>query len=178
MSGFQLPNYTQTPNDLFDVYLPDLGNAELRIVLAVIRETFGWEDKKSPTGRRQRAELSLSELRSMTGLSENSVIAGAKAAVKRGLLKRINPGTRQTSKWEIVMKSPPSATEGGARNSLSNRGRTPSATEGQLPLKERKKEKEIKKSTSPAYRRDVQAPKPHKQPRYKNGKMIHEDDTP
>ena len=54
MSGFQAPNFTQTPNDLFDIYLADLGHAELRVLLAVIRETYGWEDKQSPTKRRQR----------------------------------------------------------------------------------------------------------------------------
>lgn len=174
MSGFSLPNYTPTPNELFDVYLADLGNAELRVVLAVIRETFGWEDKQSQTGRRQRAEISLTRLRFMTGLSENGVIAGAKKAVKRGLLKRINPGTKQSSKWEIVMKSPPSVAEGGRRTSLSQRGRTPSVAEGQLPFKERKKER-TKKSTSPAYQRDV--PEPKFKPRYKNGRMIHEESS-
>jgi hypothetical protein len=42
--GFQSPRYTQTPNDLFDQLLRPglLTEAELRVLLYIIRRTFGW----------------------------------------------------------------------------------------------------------------------------------------
>src|SRR6478672_5310716 len=42
--GFTQPTYTQTPNDLFDVLLRPgtLTEAELRVLLYIIRRTFGF----------------------------------------------------------------------------------------------------------------------------------------
>ncbi len=38
--GFRKPTYTPVPDELFDNLLPDLGNAELRALLYIIRRTF------------------------------------------------------------------------------------------------------------------------------------------
>lgn len=40
-----MKNSTQVPNILFDQYLPKLTEAELKIVLVIIRQTNGWIDK-------------------------------------------------------------------------------------------------------------------------------------
>lgn len=66
MSGSYAPSgtFTRTPNILYDL-LPELGNAEMRIVLAVCRETFGHH--------REWAELSFSDLANATGLSRQSI---------------------------------------------------------------------------------------------------------
>ena len=42
-AGFQSPNYTQVPDELFDVLLPDLTLAELKVLLYIIRRTFGFK---------------------------------------------------------------------------------------------------------------------------------------
>jgi hypothetical protein len=44
--SFEAPNHTQTPNTLFDVYLPLMGGAELKVTLAICRKTFGWHQKE------------------------------------------------------------------------------------------------------------------------------------
>lgn len=80
MTGFAPPNYTQMPNDLFPL-MPLMGEAELRVTLAVARATFGWH--------REEVELSFNKLRLLTGLSKQGVINGVEAGVTRGTLKQI-----------------------------------------------------------------------------------------
>jgi hypothetical protein len=41
--GFQVPNYTQVPDELFDELLTVLSGAELKVTLYIIRRTFGFK---------------------------------------------------------------------------------------------------------------------------------------
>ncbi len=41
--GFQGPNYTQVPDQLFDELLTDLSGAELKVLLYIMRRTFGFK---------------------------------------------------------------------------------------------------------------------------------------
>ena len=41
--GFSRPNYTPVPDELFDEILPDLSGAELKVLLYIIRRTFGFK---------------------------------------------------------------------------------------------------------------------------------------
>ena len=78
-SGFAPPTYTQVPNELFAM-LPDLSHGELCILLAIIRETFGWH--------RPTCKLSLSQLQQLTGLSRPTVVATLRQCLDRGLIQR------------------------------------------------------------------------------------------
>lgn len=97
--GFAPPNYTQTPNTLFDL-LPVISNAELRISLALVRETHGWH--------RQRTDmLSVPELAALAGLSPSSAKTGIAEAMKRGTLKRFKTRdgqNRTTYKYGLVIR--------------------------------------------------------------------------
>lgn len=97
MPGFESPNYTQTPNDLFDRLLPEMGEAELKVTLALIRLTFGWHTT--------RARASISYLMQATGLSNRHVIAGSKAAIERGTFKKFHNRTGSIYELVIVTKS-------------------------------------------------------------------------
>jgi hypothetical protein len=46
--GFSSPRYTPCPDELFDILLPDLGNAELKVLLYIIRRTFGFKKDRDP----------------------------------------------------------------------------------------------------------------------------------
>ncbi|CAN5721888.1 hypothetical protein BH23CHL2_BH23CHL2_19790 [soil metagenome] len=46
--GFASPNYTQVPDDLFDILLPQLVGAELKALLYIIRRTFGFKKASDP----------------------------------------------------------------------------------------------------------------------------------
>lgn len=74
------PLYTKTPNLFLDQHLPKMGCAEVKVVLAVIRKTFGWHQ--------EREQLSIQDLQRLTGLSNRAVIDGTEEALKRGVIKR------------------------------------------------------------------------------------------
>src|SRR3954447_16821715 len=46
--GFSAPNGTIVPNEVFDVLLPILGAAELRVLFYIIRRTFGFRKDRDP----------------------------------------------------------------------------------------------------------------------------------
>jgi len=52
--GYASPNYTPVPDELFDEQLPDLSGAELKVLLYVIRRTFGF--------RRESDNISISQM--------------------------------------------------------------------------------------------------------------------
>lgn len=73
---FPMPNTTQTPNVFFDSILKTLkGEAEVKIVCAVIRQTYGWWEKSF--------EMSLADLCEATGV--------ARPNVQRAAIRLTNP---------------------------------------------------------------------------------------
>lgn len=96
MTGFLSPNYTQTPNNLFDELMQDMTEAELKVVLAIVRKTMGYHKKSD--------EISLSLLEEMTGLSRQSCHDGACRAIERGIIKVLGHGTRGVTIYSLVVK--------------------------------------------------------------------------
>jgi hypothetical protein len=79
------PNHTQNPNKFFDDWLPEITHlSELKVVLAVIRATFGWHEPS--------AKLSLSDFEERTGLTRPSVIEGIQLAMSDGYIGREKDG--------------------------------------------------------------------------------------
>lgn len=92
--SFESPNYTQVPNDLFDEKLADMGYAELKVTLAVIRETLGYHKVKKP--------ISIRSLVKMTGLALSAVQNGAEQGEARGTLCRtVENGL---TVWELCLQ--------------------------------------------------------------------------
>lgn len=82
---YPAPNYTQTPNEFFDEVLPQItALSELKVTLAIMRQTFGWH--------RTEDQISLSRLQTLTGLSRQSVTEGVKLAMQRGYIGRRKQG--------------------------------------------------------------------------------------
>jgi len=86
---FESPNHTQTPNDLFDRFMRDMAEPELKVVLAVLRATLGFH--------RDEFRMSIKEMMKLTGLSENSVLSGARAAETHKLILRVLDGKKKTT---------------------------------------------------------------------------------
>lgn len=77
--------HTQIPNILFDTYLPELKESELKILLVVMRQTNGWIDVK--TGKRKtRDRISRNQFMQKTGLSRKIVSLAIKGLVDKRLL--------------------------------------------------------------------------------------------
>src|ERR1700687_3746421 len=74
----QAPNYTQIPNELLDDWLPLLGQAELKVLLVIMRKTFGWH--------KIRDRISLTQLEKITGLERRHVCKAVKKLQSRNLI--------------------------------------------------------------------------------------------
>ncbi len=92
------PNYTQTPNDLFDHWLPLLGEAELKVLLVIIRKTFGWHKK--------RDRISITQLSEITGLLRETVIKATTSLQSKGIIIKDVKGQagRQETHYELVIE--------------------------------------------------------------------------
>lgn len=97
MSGFESPNYTQVPNDFFDM-IPGMSDAELRVALVMIRQTFGFH--------REDFKMGINELADAAGLSRNGTKDGAEKAELRGIFRRSNPDAQTKAEWELVVGQP------------------------------------------------------------------------
>ena len=88
--GFSSPNYTQTPNELFDELLPKLSESELKVLLYVIRRTFGFGKEYDAISINQLADgITTRDGRHLdqgTGLSRTSVKKATAALVDKGVL--------------------------------------------------------------------------------------------
>lgn len=93
-AGFQSPNFTQVPNDFFNL-VSDMDDNELRVTLVMIRETFGYH--------REDFTMGINKLADAAGLSRNGAKAGAEAAEERGTFRRTNPGEQGSAEWELIV---------------------------------------------------------------------------
>jgi len=77
---------TQVPNFLFDTYLPNLTEAELKITLVVIRQTQGWLNARTGN-RKERDRISGYQFREKTGLSKRIITKSINSLVQKNLLQ-------------------------------------------------------------------------------------------
>ena len=71
--------YTRVPNALLD-HMDELGNAELRVLLAVVRKTAGYQKACDV--------ISVSQIADMTGLTSRNAQGAVTALLERGLISR------------------------------------------------------------------------------------------
>lgn len=120
---FESPNYTQTPNDFFDVLLKEIDDvSELKVTLTAIRMTIGYHT--------QVAELSIEYLMQATGLARNSVRRGLALALKRGTLYMVKSSTNRTGGiYALNVRGsaidPPNDSRGSAIDPLEGQPLTP-----------------------------------------------------
>src|SRR5712691_1122172 len=103
-------NYTRVPNILISL-MPQMGEAELRVVMAIARETFGWH--------RDEESLSPARLRKLTGLSRQCVINGIAEGIRRRVIER-RPH-RDSFKYRLLVHEEDLATPLDSQSEGSNR---------------------------------------------------------
>ena len=85
---------TQVPNELLDISLPYLNQAQLKVILVVIRQTLGWIDSK--TGKRKRKDwISLSFFVRRTGLTRKSISLAIQTLIDKELLVALDYHERE-----------------------------------------------------------------------------------
>jgi hypothetical protein len=79
---------TQTPNELFDIHLPQLTFSELKILLYIIRQTYGWTYKNGK--RKKRDRITHKQFHQKTGISIRSIPSTIQSLVTKQLIQVTN----------------------------------------------------------------------------------------
>lgn len=72
------------PNEVFDEYLKELKGIELKLLLIIIRQTIGWQNKNG--SRKESDWISSSQLISKTGSSTRAITSATDVLVSRKLI--------------------------------------------------------------------------------------------
>jgi hypothetical protein len=90
--GFSSPNFTTVPDEFFDDLVPKLGNAELRVLLYIIRRTFGFKKERDSISLSQMVEGIVrkdgTRLDSGTGLKKAAVCKALSSLERQGIIYR------------------------------------------------------------------------------------------
>ena len=88
--GFIKPNTTPTPDDLFDLFMPDLKHSELKVLLYIVRRTYGFKKASDSISISQIAEgITTKEGKQLdrgAGLTKRGAIKALQGLEKRGLI--------------------------------------------------------------------------------------------
>jgi hypothetical protein len=88
--GFSAPNGTLVPDEVFDVLAPELSEAELRVLLYIIRRTFGFKKNSDDISLKQMTEgITTREGRALdrgTGLSKAGNVRGVRGLIEKGII--------------------------------------------------------------------------------------------
>lgn len=84
--------WTKVPNDLFDRLMPTLRDTELRVLLALVRATSGWNREGRP------ALLTYRALTALTGRQSEAVANAIAALTRRGLIHILGAPARRFPK--------------------------------------------------------------------------------
>ncbi|MBI3784815.1 MAG: replication protein [Deltaproteobacteria bacterium] len=95
--GFQSPNYTQVPDELFDELLATLSGAELKVLLYIIRRTFGFKKISDNISLSQITDGIVTNdgkrLDSGTGLVKSTAALALKGLVDRCIIVKVRNQT-------------------------------------------------------------------------------------
>jgi Bacteriophage replication protein O len=88
--GYSKPNYTPVPDELFDEQLPDLSGAELKVLLYIIRRTFGFKKESDNISLHQLLHgITTKEdvvLDRGTGLSKKTLLDTIRNLIEKNLI--------------------------------------------------------------------------------------------
>lgn len=135
MSSPQLENgYTRIANELLEhLSHPGINGSEYRILLVVLRKTFGFNKKKDM--------ISLSQYENATKMGRKEVVDTIKDLVGKRILVKENNVYKFNKNWEewVVGKRPPQWAK-----APQGSGQKPTKSSGQKPTHKRKKETNTK----------------------------------
>ena len=79
--GFTRPTTTPVPDEVFDILMEQLSHAELRVLLYIIRRTFGFKKDKD--------DISLSQMVNGIKTKQGKVLDGGTGLARSGVAKAI-----------------------------------------------------------------------------------------
>ena len=128
--GYTSPNYTQVPDELFDRQLPDLSGAELKVLLYIMRRTFGFKKDADDISLNQICRgITTRDGRVLdrgTGLSKSTAQLAIKGLLAKNIIlttKRVSPekGNEATT-YELNVPSRRPYTENRHRGAMPEIG--------------------------------------------------------
>jgi len=81
---------TPVPNTVFDTHLKELKLAELKVLLIIIRQTLGWEDKKTSSERKELDWISSGQFAVKTGCSKRAINDAIQILIDKNLINVIS----------------------------------------------------------------------------------------
>src|SRR6266446_72728 len=88
--GYSGPSYTMVPDELFDDQLAELSGAELKVLLYIMRRTFGFKKDADDIALSQICQGILTRdgrvLDRGTGLSKSTVVVALKGLVSKNIV--------------------------------------------------------------------------------------------
>lgn len=116
--GFKAPtsNTTYTPNQFFDVVLPNFSRGVVRIVAYLLRKTLGWCDANG-NPQEEQIEVTYSELEKKAGISRDMIRGALDDALNGRLIECVTAGrpklahdAGQTARYQLCWSSTPYTT--------------------------------------------------------------------
>jgi phage replication O-like protein O len=156
--GFQFPNTTQIPNEVFDSLMPHLSGGELKVLLYICRRTFGFRKESDSISLTQIAQGITTKagrvLDQGTGLSKRQVQRALRVLENRKIIevtrKVDETGSHEINTYRLNVRgsdkmSPPVETpaSGEVGTPLSPGVETPASTTKQREQKKEEQKKDI-----------------------------------
>jgi len=114
--GFSRPNTTPTPDEVFDLFLTMLTHAELKVLLYIIRRTYGFQKDSDSISLTQissgivirKGENKGKRLDSGAGITKRGAIKAVQGLEKKGLVvvgrKRTDDGYNEINIYKLRFK--------------------------------------------------------------------------
>jgi phage replication O-like protein O len=136
MSRLLIPNTTQVPNVLLDQVMRQVSDPALRVLLAIVRKTYGFQKTAD--------NISLTQLQEITALSRQGVVNGIKAL---GPLIEIRQGKREGNQYALNLN----IETGQLVNGMDQSTGLTSQRRGQITSQRRRHTKPNKNKTKDLY---------------------------
>ena len=159
--GFDAPQYTQVPDALFDVLLPELTESELKVLLYIIRRTFGFKKNSDTISLKQMVEgIRTRDGRQLdrgAGISKTSAVRGVNGLTDKGIIvvlrnRSVAKGDEPTT-YQLRFKGDPvSKSDTRGSSNLDNEGGPDlvQAPEPDLDPQETVVQQRVKQQTDPS----------------------------
>jgi hypothetical protein len=86
---FERPGYTMFNNCVLDHIMPDLSSSAWKVICVAVRQTIGWVDRETESGRKEKDRISYSQFLEKTGLGSSATVSkGIKECLEKGYLLR------------------------------------------------------------------------------------------
>ncbi len=154
--GFSSPNGTIVPDELFDVLAPQLKESELRVLLYIVRRTFGFKKDSDNISLSQMVNGITTKdgrvLDSGTGMSRSAVSNGIKGLIEMGVLlankNQSKERGHETTTYALRFQTNPWSSK-TTRGSSPGRPALVAQDYPQQTVKQQTEEKSLSKESSP-----------------------------